>query len=1185
MANISFTGKALSQRYLIPLYLILIAAGLVGNYFALSILNAHFIFGSIFALLALQMFGWRWGVVAGALISSCTYVTWNHPWGILTMTMEVAVVGWLITWPKLSLVMADGLYWIFIGIPLGYFFMQEISNFPASNALFLMTKQGINGIANALAARLIFTTAAFRCNAQPISFREIISNLMIFFVLCPSLILLAIAGKADLAETERRIRESLVNNSLQVTDNLHNWLEDRQQVVVQLAQKAATLPPQQMQPYLEQVRSADKNFLRIGLLDKHATVVAFSPPNDELGRPMLGRSYADRSYLAALKQVLKPMLSEVFAARFGRPEPIAIMLAPVLIQGGFNGYLSGVLNLERIHRILQNSSSGLGTRYTLLDRNGHVIVTNRDDQKPLMPFSRGTGSVNAISQSILQWVPQLPRNTSTIELWGKSVYLVQSNVGKLAEWKLILEDPAAPYQKKLYDRYTSGFIMLFAIVVTALVLAEFLGRCVVKPVQELGKITHNLPARVESGSPIDWPAGSILETSQLVDNFKAMADSLTAKFVENRQMNEQLEQRVAERTEELRRSREFLDNIVENIPAMIFMKDAAQLRFVKFNRAGEELLGYSREELLGKCDYDFFPREQADFFVGKDREALSQRGVIEVSEEPTLTRHQGIRILRTKKIPLLDKQGKPEYLLGIAEDITERKRMEAHSRQLLGVIEKSLNEIYIFDSQSLKFRYVNHGALKNLQYTLEEIKQLTPLDLKPEFTEQTFRAAIQPLLDNLQQSLTLETVHRRADGSLYPVEVCLQLIDADGDRVFLAVMFDITERRRAEEEREKLKEQLIQAQKIESIGRLAGGVAHDYNNMLGVIIGYGELALSKVSPDDPLQEDLEEILKAAKRSAQVTRQLLAFARKQTIAPKLLDLNETVEKMLKMLRRLIGEDIDLAWLPGSRLWPVKMDHSQIDQILANLCVNSRDAIAGVGKITIETRNAVFDEHYCAEHAECTPGKYVMMAVSDNGCGMDRESFQHLFEPFYTTKELGKGTGLGLATVYGIIKQNQGFINVYSEPGRGTTFKIYLPRWYGAADHEVLAQPAKITPNQGETVLLVEDEPALLKMDQKMLEQLGYRVLAADSPIQALRLAESHPDQVHLLLTDVVMPQMTGQELSHRLQTLNPTLKCLFMSGYTADVIAQHGVLDNTVHFIQKPFSIQDLAAKIRTTLEE
>jgi signal transduction histidine kinase/ActR/RegA family two-component response regulator len=396
-------------------------------------------------------------------------------------------------------------------------------------------------------------------------------------------------------------------------------------------------------------------------------------------------------------------------------------------------------------------------------------------------------------------------------------------------------------------------------------------------------------------------------------------------------------------------------------------------------------------------------------------------------------------------------------------------------------------------------------------------------------------------------------------------------------------MWQIIQRQRAEQEQRRLEAQLVQAQKMESIGRLAGGVAHDFNNMLAVILGRVELALDQIDPRDPLHTDLQEIQSAAKRSADLTRQLLGFARKQAVAPVVQDLNETLEGSHKMLQRLLGEEINLAWLPGAGLWLTKIDPAQIDQVLTNLVINARDALCGAGMITIDTTNITLDEVFCSIHPGFVPGQYVQLAVSDNGCGMKKEVIDHLFEPFFTTKGVGQGTGLGLATVYGIIKQNDGFINVYSEPGRGTSFKIFLPRVQGESVSPKVELGREISRSRGETVLLVEDETSILNLGKTLLERLGYTVLTANTPGEALRLAQAYSGKIHLLITDVVMPEMNGHELVQLLSKSFPELKSLFMSGYTADMIARRGILHTGVHFIQKPFSYKDFSTKVQEAL--
>jgi PAS domain S-box-containing protein len=521
-------------------------------------------------------------------------------------------------------------------------------------------------------------------------------------------------------------------------------------------------------------------------------------------------------------------------------------------------------------------------------------------------------------------------------------------------------------------------------------------------------------------------------------------------------------------------------------------------------------------------------------------------------------------------------------LSSIVAMATERKQSEEllqdERQQLLSIFNGIEEAIYIADPVTYELLFVNDFLKKMLGRNL--------LGKKCYEQFQGFKAPCefctnQIILQNPGEVYRWEYYNPNLNRHYLLFDRIIKWTDGRDVRFEMAI--DITDRKRAEAEREKMQAQLIQAQKMESVGRLAGGVAHDFNNMLTVISGNAQMALYNTAPDDPVYKDLKIILDAARRSADITRQLLAFARRQTIDPKVIDLNATVEGMLKILRRLIGEDVDLSWQPGPGRMPVFMDPSQLDQVLANLCVNARDAIEGVGKVTIETGNVVLDEAYCADHAGFVPGEFIMLAVSDDGYGMGREALDNIFEPFFTTKGVGEGTGLGLSTVYGIVKQNHGFINVYSEPGKGTTCKIYLPPCAGEDAGIKAQETTEIPAGRGETVLIVEDEASILKLAQRILERLGYHVLAASTPGKAVALAEEHAGHVHLLITDVIMPEMNGRDLAESLKAHYPTLKVLFMSGYTANVIAHRGVLDEGVYFIQKPFSNRDLAVKVREVL--
>lgn len=424
-------------------------------------------------------------------------------------------------------------------------------------------------------------------------------------------------------------------------------------------------------------------------------------------------------------------------------------------------------------------------------------------------------------------------------------------------------------------------------------------------------------------------------------------------------------------------------------------------------------------------------------------------------------------------------------------------------------------------------------------------------------------------------SLKEEIQLKRNDNSSFYVlaDSIIAEEDSEGNHEIRSIIIDISEKK-------ELEKQLRHAQKMEAVGRLAGGVAHDFNNMLSVILGNIEMALEETNQDNPLYETLDEVQNAARRSANVTQQLLAFASKQTIAPQMLDLNKTITSMMKMLYRLIGEDIELNWMPENALWPVRMDPSQIDQILVNLAVNSKDAMEGGGKITIKTENLRHDDSYCSGNPCFGNIDFIKIQVSDNGHGMDDQTLKNIFEPFFTTKDMDKGTGLGLATVYGIVKQNKGFITVDSQVNEGTSINIYIPR-YKTFEKELKKNQIYETISKGiETILLVEDDPMVLEMTSRALKRMEYTVLSSATPEKAIDIVRQHGSNIDLLMSDVIMPEMNGRELAESIQTFYPQIERLFMSGYPADIIADHGVLEEGVNFIQKPFSIKDLSVKLK-----
>ena len=645
--------------------------------------------------------------------------------------------------------------------------------------------------------------------------------------------------------------------------------------------------------------------------------------------------------------------------------------------------------------------------------------------------------------------------------------------------------------------------------------------------------------------------------------------------------------------------------LAEQSRTIVWEVDAQGL-YTHVSPAVEPVLGYRPDELVGKMHfYDLHPENGRAAFMQSTLQAFARKEPFVNFENAATTREGKPLWLLTNGIPQLNADGTLRGYRGSDVDVTERKRSEEQVRTLLAesnqsrqallgiledqtraeadrlrlatAIEQSAESIVVTDAKA-RIQYVNPAFETVTGYTRAEALGQNPRILQSGQQDASFYQAMWATLAS-GKTWQGRMVNRRKDGSRYTEDALISPVtDAAGQIVnYVAVKRDVTEQLR-------LAEQLNQTQKMDSIGRLAGGVAHDFNNMLTVILGHAEMTLLQEDLAPGLRNNLEAVHRAAMDSAAIVRQLQAFARQQTIAPRVIDLNPTVGGAIQMLRRLVGEDVELAWRPAEALWPVKVDPAQIDQILVNLCANARDAIAGVGQIAIETGNAQFDAAFCAAHPGAVPGEYARLTVRDSGQGMDPETLRHVFEPFFTTKAPGKGTGLGLPMVYGVVKQNDGYIDVTSAPGQGTVVEIYLPRHGDQFPAPAPAAPTDRPAIDHKTILLVEDEPSILALTAEMLDSLGYAVRAAHSPVEAIRMAQVHSGDIHLLLTDVVMPGMNGRDLALTLRDLRPGLRFLFMSGYTADVIAHDGILDEGLNFIHKPFTKSALAAKIRAVLD-
>jgi two-component system, cell cycle sensor histidine kinase and response regulator CckA len=646
--------------------------------------------------------------------------------------------------------------------------------------------------------------------------------------------------------------------------------------------------------------------------------------------------------------------------------------------------------------------------------------------------------------------------------------------------------------------------------------------------------------------------------------------------------------------EALRERTRMLRDILEHNPGGVAVLDR-RMRYLFVSDRWKEEYGVT-EDVVGRCHYDVFP-DLPPALRAVDQRVLA--GSYESADDERYVREDGSIVhFRWSSRPWFDEAGAIGGIVFYSEFINDQRRIEDSLRrseqELLdrnAFIERVIQNLpvglVVHDSETGRIISMNREFERICGFPREELHTADfLLDAVIPDTAEGRRMAALIRADLLRRPAGRLAwfdvpIAARADGVRRVNVGSLHMPD---QHLFISTVTDVTERIRDAEERARLEAQLAQAQKLESIGRLAGGIAHDFNNMLQAILGYVDVAVKCTAMGRQPDRPLSEIRAAAHRAAELTRQLLGFARRQPITPRVTDLNAAVGGMLHLLRRLIGEDIDLSWRPAEELPTVRIDPSQVDQVLTNLCVNGRDAIGGVGRLVIGTDVVTVAGPRAAEHPEAAPGRYVRLSVSDTGSGMEPEVLQHIFEPFFTTKGIGRGTGLGLATVYGIVRQNHGFIDVESAPGSGTTFAVCLPAWEGEEPAPPPPVPRRMARGT-ETILLVEDEEVLRTLTGELLTGLGYRVLVAGTPREAIQAADGFTEEIHLLLTDVVMPEMNGPALANELGARRPGMRLLFMSGYPEEVVAHQGVIGAGLHFIQKPFTENDLAAVVRAVLQE
>ena len=1133
------------------MFLVLVFAGLAGNYFRIEIFySIDFLFGSIFALLALQFFGLGRGILAAAIIASYTWFLWNQPFAIIILIAEAAIVGWLMERRRIGMVLADTLYWILIGMPLFYLFYHFIMQVPFSNLSIIMTKQAVNGIANALVARLLFTLYALRSRSSLMSYGEIICNLLAFFVLCPVLIMLAVDGRFDFMETDREIRASLVKDSHRMAQRLQTWVLNRKTAIINLAEMAASRTPQQMQPFLEQAVKSDVNFLRVVLLEREATVIAKFPLLDELGRNNIGKSFADRPFIPLLKQTRKPMLSEVLMGRIGTPKPIVMVLAPVLIRGEYNGYVSGVLSLEQIKTYLDMSLDGHAAIYTLIDKNGNVLMTNNSEQKIMTPFVRAKGVLKQLDAGLSRWEPEKLPEKPFMEHWKQSLYIAETDIGDLAEWQLILEQPVIAYQKILYGKYTDELFLLFLILLGSLALAEFFSRNITRTLGQLRTLTHELPVKLATdGADIEWPESGIKETSHLINNFRDMAISLSDRFIEIQQINESLEQRVEERTAELELSNESLRNINEvfrlfmkHSPIYILIKEvtSTESRVLQASENYQQMIGIPGTKMVGKTMAELFPADLAAKITADDWTVVYSGQVLNLEE------NLNGRFYTTIKFPIV--QGEKTLLAGYTIDITERKEAEnalKESEERFRLVMENIPGLavqgYVSDgtvffwnrASELLYGYSEHEALgANL------LDLIIPEEMREEVT-----AAIIQMKESAAPIPAGELLLKRKDGSRVEVFSSHALVNPVGRQTELFCLdIDLTDRKRAERELRQAKAAAETANIAKS--QFLANMSHEIRTPMNGVIGLIDLLLITELTEEQrkyaelarqsgrnLCELISDILDLSKIEAQkIELESRCFNLKIEISSviKLLSLRAQ-EKGLELISH-INPDVPLL---------LKGDAGRLRQIITNLIGNAIKFTAK-GSISLHISKDAEDE-------QCSTLRFL---VRDSGIGIAPEKLESIFEPFTqadgsTTRKYG-GTGLGLTISRQLAELMGGTVGVESVEGEGSTFwftvileKAPLPISTSEPQYGALQVVGAVTlPTRNGVamaegsqtsktrLLLAEDDPTNQMVTQSILVKFGYQVDVAGNGDEALWLLENN--DYDLVLMDCMMPVMNGYD---------------------------------------------------------
>jgi PAS domain S-box-containing protein len=1061
---------------------LLIGAGFLGNYFQVTLFfGVDFLFGSIAVMLVLYFYGLAWGVLAALIASSFTYALWGYPYAMLIFTGEAAFVGFFLRSGRYNLLILDGLYWLGVGLPLIWLFYHVVMHVEISTVLLIMAKEGVNGLFNVLVAMLAINYLPMpkllggKPEHQTISFRENLFCLMVALVLIPSIITMVMDSRREMGRIQDQALIQLGKLSDHITYHLQTWYREHLEAVENLARLAGA-GGVTASPALERdtriIKEAFPDFRTMYVANAGGTAIAFFPPVNERGKATIGLNFADRPYFKILKASRRPVMSEVFQGRKEVFSPIVTISVPVLKDKQFQGYVSGALDIRPLRELLKQYGDGDGVRIILTDARRRVIASTSPDLHPIQKADfRKTGRISALNARVYQWLPD-QGNLPAVKRWQRSFYVQETQIGENIPWNLIIKLPLAPYMQELFAIYLHDLTVITVLCGIVLLLAVFFSKWLSRPLVSLAAVTHHLPDKVLNHQNLIWPESGVTEIELLISNSQSMVQALENTFqklldrsAELGKANDELTTEIQERQRveaSLRQSEERFRLLYDKAPLGYQLLDETG-RVIEVNQTWLEIMGYSREEVIGKSFAAFLSPDQAARFP-EGIAAFFKRG--EISN-------------------------------------VEGKLVKKDGSSLIGLF---------------------NG-----------------------------RIASRPGNDGRQAH-------------------CL--------------FSDISARKQAQQEKAALETKLFQMQKIEAIGTLAGGIAHDFNNILTAILGNAELLLlSREEAWSPVQikTALREVLIAGERARDLVQQILTFSRQTEPQKQTVEVRPLVEETLKLLRASFPATIEIHQMLAVDRAAVLADPSQLHRVVMNLCTNAYQAMPQGGILEVSGGAVDLSEAQSEGQPGLYPGSYVKLSIKDTGQGMAPEVMARIFDPYFTTKAQGEGTGLGLAVVYGIVSSLGGVITVDSEPGKGTTFQVYLPR----IDLPALPQAKEVSLSlRGtERILFVDDEKSVAYVGKKLLEHLGYEVTALTDSDAALIKFRDQPDNFDLIITDMTMPKMTGVQLAQEMRQSRPDLPIILCSGYSDSITPEDAKIQGFQGYLPKPFRSAKLAQTIREALGE